>query len=493
MGVRHCAAIGLLAVVLSPTGAWGQGQRPNAAPPAASPGFATISGIVEDSIHGGALVGASVTVDGTLRQGLSDSLGRFRIDSIEPGRRRVGVFHPLLDSLSMGIESLPLTMAAGDSLSVVLATPSPETIAGQLCRGSPAYADGQTGPAVLAGRVLDANSDQPVAGAQVVVTWFHVEFSSAGLHRVRAVRQVETGPTGEFHICQIPPRLRVLIRATKATGASGAAPGGVESVEREYDMGDRFVGIVALHVPLPATIASSMGVGETAALSGRVTYADGKPAAAATVGVVGSDASSVTDDKGQFVLRGVRPGTRTVIARTLGYEPVTALAEVGLGGGGGAEVRLAFGMKIAVLDSIKVVGQLKAGYASVGFDRRRQTGVGFYMTAEDVARKQPTMFHDIFVAVPGVHVVFGRGGQPIIAATRAAGGCVSYVIDGAPYSEGVPGDIDDYIRPEEVGAIESYESTEAPAEYRSTNRSAVGIGGFGCAVIVIWTKTRLGL
>ena len=47
----------------------------------------------------------------------------------------------------------------------------------------------------------------------------------------------------------------------------------------------------------------------------------------------------------------------------------------------------------------------------------------------------------------------------------------------------MPGDIDDFVKPHEVGAIEVYSATSTPAEYQSR--------GGNCATIVAWTHRKL--
>src|SRR6185312_3309723 len=59
----------------------------------------SVVGIVGDSLHGGPLAGAIILLDGQSREAVTDSIGRFRIDSVSAGRYRVGIFHPVLDSL----------------------------------------------------------------------------------------------------------------------------------------------------------------------------------------------------------------------------------------------------------------------------------------------------------------------------------------------------------------------------------------------------------
>ena len=120
--------------------------------------------------------------------------------------------------------------------------------------------------------------------------------------------------------------------------------------------------MVAVHVPTVAK-GSVSAPPTLATLSGRVVHSDGTPAVAARVLVSGSPDSALTGDNGQFELRGLRSGSRTLVVRALGYVPVETPVEIT------RETRtidVALGARIALLDSIQVIGQLKAGYAKSG-------------------------------------------------------------------------------------------------------------------------------
>ena len=47
-----------------------------------------------------------------------------------------------------------------------------------------------------------------------------------------------------------------------------------------------------------------------------------------------------------------------------------------------------------------------------------------------------------------------------------------------------PGDIDNFVKPHEIGAVEVYSPNNTPAEY-------AGRAGGNCAAIVAWTHRRL--
>src|SRR6185369_12306248 len=84
--VLACTATTLLA---QPTGL--------RAPPAR--GFGAVAGVVDDSLRGGALRGATVALIGTSLRTTTDQDGFFRLDSIPPGEAQLAVLHPLLDTL----------------------------------------------------------------------------------------------------------------------------------------------------------------------------------------------------------------------------------------------------------------------------------------------------------------------------------------------------------------------------------------------------------
>ena len=85
--------------------------------------LATAVGVVVDSVRGRPLVGATIVVSGAESQGVSDSSGRFRIDSIPPGDHTMAVLHPFLDEMGLTLTTNKISFAPGATMAVVLATP----------------------------------------------------------------------------------------------------------------------------------------------------------------------------------------------------------------------------------------------------------------------------------------------------------------------------------------------------------------------------------
>jgi hypothetical protein len=56
-------------------------------------------------------------------------------------------------------------------------------------------------------------------------------------------------------------------------------------------------------------------------------------------------------------------------------------------------------------------------------------------------------------------------------------------VDGAPWQQIEPGDLDTFVQPNEVAAVEVYNGASIPAQFMTPGQS--------CAAVVVWTKTRV--
>jgi hypothetical protein len=497
-----------------------------AAPPGAHNPFGVIAGIVVDSLHGGTLKGAQISVEGLNVMAMTDSTGRFRIDSVPPGKYRMGIFHPLLDSLALSIASPPLPVAADSTLTVVFATPSTVTLLRLVCGEMQIDTLNGIGPSLVVGRALDAESEAPVAGIHVTLSWTEIQASAKiGVHRVQRTRDTTTGPSGEFRFCHLPANLDGVARAVSTKGDTSA-------VIRPLALHGRLVVPLVLHVPggppaATGTHGSASSGGATtpalgSVLTGRVMRSDGTgPMPGAQVMVLGSKETAVTNDSGGFTLRGLPAGSRTLAVRALGWEPVTMAVDLSVHEPRQVVVPLA--MKTGTLQAVVVTATLNAGMKRVGFESRKHTGIGHFVDPDDIEKRSPFEFVDIMDNMPGVMRRPGPFGEDYLTGTRGAGGCVRYVVDDVPYVETTRGDINTFLPPAQVGAIEVYQPSETPAQYSFSppvvvvtttqvtkgSRSAGTMGttgglgsglapasssgGTGCVKILIWTKAKLGL
>ncbi len=459
-----------------------------------SSSMTSIQGVVGDSLHGGPLAGAVIMLDGQPRAAVTDSVGRFRLDSVYAGLYRVGIFHPILDSLGTSLATRPVRFNAGKPMLISLATPSGRTLRRAICPEMPSrvsgYEHADSGVAVLVGRVLDPDSDLvPIEGATVTLAWVQTDFAGTAVHVTPYTRTTTTSDLGDFRFCALPTGLTGVLRVT-------TSPDGTMAVERELALDDRIVTMATLHLPASKS-ASPKAARDSGVLTGDVERPDGSPLTGAKVVLEGTSDSTVVDSTGAFTMRGLPVGTHMVLVRSMGFEPVSDVVE--LTSRSPQHVSIALTTPAHELDPVVVQAhRLAIAYARIGFDRRRQEGVGQFLTADEIAAKSASTFSELFSSVSGVGLAYTPGGTNL-ANERGVDACLVYVVDGQPFNRVINGELDATLRPNEIGALEIYSAASVPAEFRVRSlpgRTITGAetnGTDGCATVVIWTKTRLGL
>jgi hypothetical protein len=107
------------------------------------------------------------------------------------------------------------------------------------------------------------------------------------------------------------------------------------------------------------------------------------------------------------------------------------------------------------------------------------------MTPEQIEARKAVQFTDLMTAVPGIRVQ-GTMGRMAISSTRMAGraGCVNIVVDGSKWQQMEAGDLDAFLKPDEVAAVEVYQAGgTTPVEFQA--------GGQDCTSVVVWTKLNV--
>jgi len=435
------------------------------APPAK--GFAAIAGVVDDSIRGGVLGGATVALIGSSLRTTADKDGFFRLDSIPAGEAQFAILHPLLDTLSVVITSPKLTMVAGQLEELLITTPTLRTVREQVCpRGGVA-----TGTAMLAGRVDGADEDKPMGGA--VVSLVYVD--PATRTPIQRVRTTRTRADGFYAICGLPETI---------TGTVQAAVGAFTSSEIPVNMKAEYLATASFLVGTPSKDSTIKG---TAVLSGRVTDVAGAPMAQAQVAVEGGNAIGITNADGTYTLRGLPSGTTSAVVRKIGYSP--ALRTVHLRANEPQRLSVVLAAGVRALPTVTVTGTMDAALKKLGFNDRRNMGMrsGFLLPA-DIDKRMAKNFTDLFRTMTGFRVTDSGMGQMIEGTRSSMGGgqsgCVVVYVDRVAFEQMSPGDLDSAYPINMIGAVESYASaSETPAEFQMAGRS--------CATIVAWTKMKL--
>lgn len=436
--------------------------------------------MVWDSVRLRPLGGASIRVDTSSLVVTADAEGRFRIDGIPAGRHYLAVEHPFLDTLGIALRSVHETYVDGETRAVQLATPSSETLIEMVC--SAAWR--ARGPAALMGRVREADNGEPATGAKVSLVWYELDISG-GVRRAPRVREASVGADGTYRICGLPAQLDGRVQVMRGALTSG---------EIVITFGDDLLALRSMSIASPEAIVAVPGSSSdssraaaptvlgTARLTGRVLNKAGQPLAGARVQLDGTTRTAVTRDNGAFVLDSLPPGTQNVTVRLLGYAPVEAAVD--LSSVESRSVTLRMEDFVPMLEAVRVTAQRERALDDVGFSRRKRMGQGWYMDGDEIRNRNSQHFSDLMRSAPGLRVSQHMGRQMIQSSRDPVNGCVTVWVDGSAWQQLEPGDIDDFVKPHELAAVEVYGPTTTPVEYQQAGRG-------GCSTIIAWTNRRL--
>jgi len=421
--------------------------------------------------------GARVRVDSSTLVATADENGRFRIDGIPPGEHFLRVEGPMVDTLGILLRTPAEPFGAGETKAVELTTPASETLIGILC--SAAWR--ARGPAALMGRVREADSGSPATGAKVSLVWYEIDVS-AGIKKVPRVRETTVGPDGSFRICGLPPNIDGKVQVLRGALTSGDVP---------ISFGEDLLGLRSMSIAAPMVAATTdsgaparvVALG-AARLTGRVVTKDGRPLGGARVQLEGTSRAATTRPTGDFVLDSLPSGTQTVSVRLLGYSPVEQAVD--LTSREPTSVTVTLENFVPVLAEVRVTAQRERALDDVGYSRRKRMGMGWYMDGQAMeAHATSSNFSDVMRLAPGVRIATAGGNRQVIQSSRdPVNGCVNIYVDGSMWQQMEPGDVDDFVKPFELAAVEVYNGSTTPAEFTPAGRAT-------CTTIVAWTKRRL--
>lgn len=464
--------------------------------------LATVSGVVRDSIARVPLAGAMVQLvaaDSPARFGrteVSDSLGRFTLSDVPDGRYTLGFFHPMLDSL--GVEA-PLREVYVDGHRPVradLGVPSPARLRAAIC--GPQSADSG---AVVVGVVREAGDGAPAAGVTVTGEWLELSFRRDGLVRRMPRLVATTGENGWFAMCNVPSAGTMALMASRGADSTGLIEVQVSAegfLRRELYLGPARPIVTGGTTERADTVTfptRSVRMRD-AILTGTVVAAVGRrPVAGAQVSITDGPQTHA-NERGEWTLLDAPVGTRMLEVRALGYYPDRRGVDVVAGA---PPVRVVLSTLKAVLDTVRVTASRLRGGDRSGFTDRRRTGVGRFLTPQDIARRPAILASDIFRTVQGVRLGYASDtiasdmmqrvapdstrefARRILMRGISGNWCAPAIyVDGVRMPSITADDIDAWVRPNNVTGIEIYSEATVPSEYEQ--------GRSGCGSIVIWTK-----
>ena len=455
------------------------------APAPAPPTTGFLQGVAFDSVHREPLIGAIIQVEGTGRFSITDSIGRFLVDSIPPGAYRLMVDHLMLDTLGIALVTPPMSFSANAVTQTYITVPSSETLVAMMC---PA-ARRTLGPGALVGRVREPDTEEPAVGARVSFVWYDADLPGLpaairqSQKKVPRVRETTVGPDGTYRLCGLPEKFEGKLQAQRKDGGATAE---VDVAQDDGVLSLRSVSVAPLVVAAAkdSTGKPRLVAKGSARVTGRVVNKSGAPVAGARIGLMGASAATTSRTNGEFTLDSLPSGTQALVVRQIGYRPTEVPVE--LSARSPARVMVRLGDFVPELSPVEVVSRRDEGLQKVGYlDRKRSSG-GYFLTPEQIEKRRATQFTDLMRTIPGLQVQ-SQGRDAMLTSSRSSGtgsgGCVTVYVDGAPWQQLQPGDLDSFIQPDEVAAVEVYSGAQIPAQFMTPGQS--------CTAVVVWTKTRV--
>ncbi len=424
----------------------------------AQTGGGAIRGVVYDSLLHAPLASAEVWLRGTERREFTVRAGRFAFDSVPIGRQVIAVSHAGLDSAGLFTIAVPITIAAGETARVTVATQSLATLWRRRC-GTELGSSPDSG--LMFGGIQDATTGAHLAGAALIARWVRL----AKLDNInvqvndRDVR-VRTDSVGAYYACGVATDMTLLVRGYAGRDSTGPI---------DVRLGPRRVARQDLTIALDRP--------PSAVVRGSVTTNDGKPLLGARATV--RDGGSTSLAAGTFTLTGLPAGTQWISVQAIGRQ----VAEQAVDLRNGDTVVLLFTLEPlpVTLDPVRVTTTARTGKLAE-FDERRRLGIGYIRTAADLQGVR-TM-RAVFTGAPSVRVERTRGAigdfQVLLEAPGLSGQgwCVaSLYIDGfrANYEQLSA------FQPSDLIGVEIYQRvSSAPLQYQQV--------ASGCGVVLVWTK-----
>ena len=416
-----------------------------------------IVGVAVDSIYGAPLRGAIIRVGETGSSGISDNAGRFRITGVPRGSHRVQVVHPLLDTLRLALRTTPRDF--GDSTELVIATPSAATVAAVKCPAE----DRSTGSAMAVGFVTVAGTEEAVAGATVRIEWIDYEVVGKRLITRERSQTAVTGEDGSYKMCGVPPDLETGIFVVSGSDTTA-------TLRRNFSPG---LAIASFKIAPPSQALS-------ASIAGKVVDTLGRAVEGARIATDDGQHVAISRTDGTFELSGVRPGSRGVNVRRLGFHPISQPVDVPPEGAKGVEIEMP--VYVPVLETVRISARRDFFLERVGFTSRSKSTPGRFLGPEEIARRNPYYLNDLLRTIPMLRTYTVDGRQVV---TGRRGECLRYFVDGHRWFEN--GDSpDQFYTGREIGAIEVYTSNSAPPQFSERERD-----GSSCSIVLVWTKWKL--
>ena len=205
------------------------------------------------------------------------------------------------------------------------------------------------------------------------------------------------------------------------------------------------------------------------------------------VSVVGVSVLVTTGANGRFRINVGRAGRYFLIARRLGFQPLST--EVQVPEGDTLWLALQLERVVTELKAVTVEAPARVSPRMAEFDERRKLGQGQFLTQAEIEKRSSVFATELLRTFKSLKIVPGSNGGPpanYASSMRAAGtplknpSCsMQVVIDGIPQS--IPYNLELLPSPKELAGIEVYAGPATiPLQFKGYDRS--------CGVILVWTR-----
>jgi iron complex outermembrane receptor protein len=229
-------------------------------------------------------------------------------------------------------------------------------------------------------------------------------------------------------------------------------------------------------------LGANAAMAQRGSLHGVVVDSAGKPVAGVEVSIPHLGTTTRTDSLGRLTFSNLPLGRMDVSIRRLGYHAQAKNVAVF----GDDSVRFVIEAQPVPLAGVDISASGNRSFLQ-GFDQRRQSGVGTFLTREQIDAKHANNTSDLFRMMPAVRLVKTSLGMGVRfnsnMTVRGRGNvlCVPTLwLDG----QKAPGMEVDDLRAQDIEAIELYRgAATTPPQYTQG-------GVMQCGAIIVWTRRR---
>jgi hypothetical protein len=220
-------------------------------------------------------------------------------------------------------------------------------------------------------------------------------------------------------------------------------------------------------------------------IRGVVTDSGLHPIEGADVSIVLSNIHVATDARGRFEISRVPAGGYLLMARGLGFRPITT--GVSVSPGDTARPAIMLEASAAELPGVTIV-EHKASDRLREFDERRARGDGEFFTQAQIERRNVVSIVDMLYQAKGIRII--KGGGLIATSARQGTFCPMQVyLDGVALAGSraadAPFDLNLLPSPKEIMGIEIYSGPSTVPQWLPNGPVS---SGHRCGVIVVWTR-----